>query len=154
MKGNTSAVPVFSGRVGPCPNRSRHTHPRQQKYIGNSIFLLKKSLFGGFLYGANIGCPNSSLPNSSTPWGKSLFYRTHAPNQQELTELVHRISQRVAIGPQQGCKVFTLQTIPARERQSVTLVDGVVIFMKAGTSKNRSDSIIVNQLKSRGITDI
>lgn len=33
-------------------------------------------------------------------------------------------------------------------------IDGVVIFMKAATSKNRSDSTIVNQLKSRGITDV
>lgn len=93
---------------------------------------------------------------TTTPWGKSRFHRTNAPNQQELTELVHTISHRVAgylqregilerdeensylaleegdedpmrqvlgcsvsyriaIGPQQGRKVFTLQTIPARE---------------------------------------
>jgi hypothetical protein len=93
---------------------------------------------------------------TTTPWGKSRFHRTNAPNQQELTELVHTISHRVAgfleregilerdeensylnleegdedpmqqvlgcsvsyriaIGPQQDRKVFTLQTIPAWE---------------------------------------
>jgi len=93
---------------------------------------------------------------TTTPWwGKSRFHRINAPNQQELTELVHTISYRVAgflereeilerdeensylnlegdedpmkqvlgcsvsyriaIGPQQGRKVFTLQTIPAWE---------------------------------------
>jgi hypothetical protein len=93
---------------------------------------------------------------TTTPRGKSRFHRTNAPNQQELTELVHMISHRVAgfleregilerddensylaldegdedpmrqvlgcsvsyriaIGPQQGRKVFTLQTIPSRE---------------------------------------
>jgi hypothetical protein len=31
-----------------------------------------------------------------TPWGKSRFHRTNAPDQRELTELVHTISQRVA----------------------------------------------------------
>jgi hypothetical protein len=92
----------------------------------------------------------------TTSWGKSRFHRTNAPNQQELVELVHTISHRVAvflvregilegdeensylnleegleepmqkvvgcsvsyriaIGPQQGRKVFTLQTIPAWE---------------------------------------
>ncbi len=91
-----------------------------------------------------------------TKYGKTRFQRTHAPEQQELTELVHTISHRVAgfleregilerdeensylnleegdedpmqqvlgcsvsyrivIGPQQGRKVFTLQTIPAWE---------------------------------------
>jgi hypothetical protein len=33
---------------------------------------------------------------TTTPWGKSRFHRTNAPNQQELTELVHTISYRVA----------------------------------------------------------
>lgn len=33
---------------------------------------------------------------TATPWGKSRFHRTHAPNPQELTELVHTISHRVA----------------------------------------------------------
>jgi len=32
-------------------------------------------------------------------------------------------------------------------------IDGVVIFMKAATSKNRSDPTIVNNLRSRGIED-
>lgn len=90
---------------------------------------------------------------TTTPWGKSRFHRTNAPDQRELTELVYTISHRVAgylerqgilerdeensylnleegdedsmqqvlgcsvsyriaIGPQQGRKVFTLQTIP------------------------------------------
>jgi hypothetical protein len=92
---------------------------------------------------------------TTTPWGKSCFHRTNAPDRQELTELVHTISHRVAgfleregilerdvensylnlegdedpmqqvlgcsvsyriaIGAQQGRKVFTLQTIPAWE---------------------------------------
>jgi ribosomal protein S27E len=93
---------------------------------------------------------------TTTPWGKSRFHRTNAPDRQELRELVHRISHRVAgylerqgilerdednsylnleegaedpmqqvlgcsvsyriaIGPQQGRKIFTLQTIPAWE---------------------------------------
>lgn len=33
-------------------------------------------------------------------------------------------------------------------------IDGVVVFMKAATSKNRSDSTIMNNLRSRGIEDI
>ncbi|MCG6937145.1 MAG: hypothetical protein LJE83_03095 [Gammaproteobacteria bacterium] len=33
-------------------------------------------------------------------------------------------------------------------------IDGVVIFMKAATSKNRSDPTILNHLKSRGVTDV
>lgn len=33
-------------------------------------------------------------------------------------------------------------------------IDSVVVFMKAATSKNRSDSTIINNLKSRGIEDI
>jgi hypothetical protein len=88
-------------------------------------------------------------------YGKTKFQRTNAPDQRELTELVHTISHRVAgfleregilerdeensylnlegdedpmqqvpgcsvsyriaIGPQQGRKVFTLQTIPSWE---------------------------------------
>lgn len=32
-------------------------------------------------------------------------------------------------------------------------IDGVVIFMKAATSKNRSDATIVQHLKTRGIAD-
>jgi hypothetical protein len=88
-------------------------------------------------------------------YSKTRFQRTNAPDQRELTELVHTISHRVAgfleregilerdeensylnlegdedpmqqvlgcsvsyriaIGPQQGRKVFTLQTIPSWE---------------------------------------
>ncbi len=33
-------------------------------------------------------------------------------------------------------------------------IDGVVIFMKAATSKNRSDTTILSHLKSRGISDV
>jgi AhpD family alkylhydroperoxidase len=33
-------------------------------------------------------------------------------------------------------------------------IDGVVIFMKAATSKNRSDATIIKHLKSRGIEDV
>jgi len=33
-------------------------------------------------------------------------------------------------------------------------IDGVVIFMKAATSKNRSDPKIINHLKSRGIEEV
>jgi hypothetical protein len=32
----------------------------------------------------------------TTSWGKSRFHRTKAPSQQELLELVHAISRRVA----------------------------------------------------------
>lgn len=33
-------------------------------------------------------------------------------------------------------------------------IDGVVVFMKAATSKNRSDPTIINNLKSRGIEEV
>ncbi|MDH5426263.1 MAG: hypothetical protein OEY29_14840 [Gammaproteobacteria bacterium] len=33
-------------------------------------------------------------------------------------------------------------------------IDGVVIFMKAATSKNRSDSTIITNLRSRGVEDV
>ncbi len=33
-------------------------------------------------------------------------------------------------------------------------IDGVVVFMKAATSKNRSDPTIINHLKSRGIEEV
>ncbi|MDH3343081.1 MAG: hypothetical protein OEM07_05100, partial [Gammaproteobacteria bacterium] len=33
-------------------------------------------------------------------------------------------------------------------------IDGIVVFMKAATSKNRSDSTIINNLRSRGIEQI
>ena len=33
-------------------------------------------------------------------------------------------------------------------------IDGVVVFMKAATSKNRSDATIINNLKSRGIEGV
>ena len=33
-------------------------------------------------------------------------------------------------------------------------IDGVVVFMKAATSKNRSDPTILRHLKSRGIQDV
>ncbi len=33
---------------------------------------------------------------TTTPWGKSRFHRTNAPDQQELLELVRTISHRVA----------------------------------------------------------
>jgi hypothetical protein len=93
---------------------------------------------------------------TETKYGKTRFQRTNAPDQQELADLVHTISQRVAgileregilerdeessylnlenaeedpmqqvigcsvsyriaVRPQQGRKVFTLQTIPAWE---------------------------------------
>jgi hypothetical protein len=38
-----------------------------------------------------------------------------------LTQLHgHSVTYRIATGPQQGCKVFTLQTLPEREDQSTT----------------------------------
>ena len=93
---------------------------------------------------------------TTTSWGKCRFHRTNAPNPQELSDLVHTISHRlagylerqgilerdeenssltlnegdedpmrqvlgcsvsyrIAIGPQQGRIVFTLQTIPSWE---------------------------------------
>jgi hypothetical protein len=41
-----------------------------------------------------------------------------------------------------------------RLRGIIRDIDGVVIFMKAATSKNRSDPTIINHLKSRGIEEI
>lgn len=41
-----------------------------------------------------------------------------------------------------------------RLRGVVRDIDGVVVFMKAATSKNRSDSTIINNLRSRGIEEI
>jgi len=41
-----------------------------------------------------------------------------------------------------------------RLRGVVRDIDGVVVFMKAATSKNRSDSTIISNLRSRGIEDI
>ncbi len=42
----------------------------------------------------------------------------------------------------------------ARLKGVIRDIDGVVVFMKAATSKNRSDSTIINNLRSRGIEDI
>jgi len=44
-----------------------------------------------------------------------VFHRANATSQQELTVLVYTIGHWVAMGSQQGRKVFTLQTIPAWE---------------------------------------
>ncbi len=41
-----------------------------------------------------------------------------------------------------------------RLRGVIRDIDSVVIFMKAATSKNRSDPKIVDHLKSRGVTDV
>lgn len=41
-----------------------------------------------------------------------------------------------------------------RLRGVIRDIDGVVVFMKAATSKNRSDSTIIKHLRSRGIEDI
>lgn len=41
-----------------------------------------------------------------------------------------------------------------RLRGVIRDIDGVVIFMKAATSKNRSDSTIIANLKTRGIEDL
>lgn len=41
-----------------------------------------------------------------------------------------------------------------RLRGVIRDIDGVVVFMKAATSKNRSDSTIINNLRSRGIEEI
>ena len=41
-----------------------------------------------------------------------------------------------------------------RLRGVVRDIDGVVVFMKAATSKNRSDPIIIEHLRSRGIEDV
>jgi hypothetical protein len=40
-----------------------------------------------------------------------------------------------------------------RLRGVIRDIDGVVVFMKAATSKNRSDPIIIEHLRSRGIED-
>ena len=46
--------------------------------------------------------------------GKSAtrFARVKAPTSDELTQLSHTIAKRIAVGPQQGRKVLTLQTLP------------------------------------------
>lgn len=41
-----------------------------------------------------------------------------------------------------------------RLKRVIRDIDGVVVFMKAATSKNRSDATILNNLRSRGIEDI
>lgn len=41
-----------------------------------------------------------------------------------------------------------------RLRGVIRDIDGVVVFMKAATSKNRSDSTIIDHLKSRGIEEV
>lgn len=41
-----------------------------------------------------------------------------------------------------------------RLKRVIRDIDGVVVFMKAATSKNRSDSTIINNLRLRGIEDI
>ena len=41
-----------------------------------------------------------------------------------------------------------------RLRGVIRDIDGVVVFMKAATSKNRSDSTITKHLRSRGIEDV
>jgi hypothetical protein len=41
-----------------------------------------------------------------------------------------------------------------RLRGVIRDIDGVVVFMKAATSKNRSDPIIIEHLNSRGIEDV
>jgi ribosomal protein S27E len=50
---------------------------------------------------------------SENPWGGTTLTRIKAPSHDEMVELVHTVSQRIAMGPQQGQKVFTLQTLPA-----------------------------------------
>jgi hypothetical protein len=70
---------------------------------------------------------------SRNQYGKVVFKRTKAPEKDELCKLNsylqldgmgedpmqqllgHSITYRVAVGPQQGKKVFTLQTVPATE---------------------------------------
>lgn len=42
----------------------------------------------------------------------------------------------------------------ARLKGVIRDIDGVVVFMKAATSKNRSDSTIIRHLQSRGIGDV
>ena len=42
----------------------------------------------------------------------------------------------------------------ARLKGVIRDIDGVVVFMKAATSKNRSDATIINNLRLRGIEDI
>ena len=41
-----------------------------------------------------------------------------------------------------------------RLRGAIRDIDGVVVFMKAATSKNRSDATIINNLRSRGIEEV
>jgi len=56
--------------------------------------------------------------------GQTKFKRVKAPNHNDMEALVHTISHRVAIvnyriavGPNMGKRVFTLQTLPAKDKQ-------------------------------------
>tara|TARA_A200000159_G_scaffold118992_1_gene112888 strand:+ start:712 stop:2097 length:1386 start_codon:yes stop_codon:yes gene_type:complete len=50
---------------------------------------------------------------SENPLSGTTFTRIKAPSHNDMVELVHTVSYRIAMGPQQGQKVFTLQTLPA-----------------------------------------
>lgn len=52
------------------------------------------------------------------------------------------------------CSISEIIEEDNRLKGIIREIDGVVIFMKAATSKNRSDPTIIKHLKSRGIEDV
>ena len=56
--------------------------------------------------------------------GKQRFHRVKAPSHCHLNTLVHTLTYRIATGPQQGRKIFILQTLPEREDKADTQSSG------------------------------
>ena len=70
-----------------------------------------------------------------SPWGNTAFTRIKAPSRNNMVELVHIVSYRIAIGLQQGQKVFTLQTLPANNEGEYGQIANTSGFsLHAGTS--------------------
>jgi len=69
------------------------------------------------------------------------FLWVKAPTSEELTRLTHTIAQRIAVGPRQGRKVFTLQTLPDCRRDNRFVDTGQV----AGFSLQ--EVVLLNQLE-------
>ena len=51
----------------------------------------------------------------TTKQRKAKFNRVKAPTHSDMEYLVHTVSHRIAVGPDMGKKVFTLQTLPAKD---------------------------------------
>ena len=67
------------------------------------------------------------------------FLWVKAPTSEELTRLTHTIAQRIAVGPRQGRKVFTLQTLPdcRLDNLFVDTVGKVAFALQAGIGRIR-----------------